>query len=140
LIGIEAAVSATEIEDNLEPSGKAIQIVIDAKNESGLLIGAHGATLNAIQFFIAMALRQRHDQWTRVTLDISNWRKKHEDYLQNLARQAAERARTTSQPQHLYNLSPAQRRVIHLFLSKEEGIVTESQGEGEGRYLVVKPA
>ena len=37
------------------------------------------------------------------------------------------------------DLTPAQRRVIHMALSEDSEIETESQGEGEERYLVVKP-
>jgi spoIIIJ-associated protein len=39
----------------------------------------------------------------------------------------------------LYNLSPSQRRIVHMALADEEGIETTSEGEGAGRYLVVKP-
>jgi spoIIIJ-associated protein len=123
-----------------EESGEEVlSVKIVSPSESGLLIGAHGATLNAIQSFLAMALRQKTGEWKRVILDVGEWRERHEDYLKDLGEQAAERARVTGEPQYLYNLTPSQRRIIHVVLSKEDDIATESQGEGEGRYLVVKP-
>jgi len=115
-----------------------LKINIEAA-DSGLLIGAHGATVNAIQSFIALALRQKTNEWHTVSVDVGDWRARHEDYLKNLARQAAERAVATGEPQNLYNLTPAQRRIIHVYLAEEKGIETESLGEGESRYLIIKP-
>jgi spoIIIJ-associated protein len=137
LLEISATIDVSPVE---EVAGEdAVSVSISVPDEAGLLIGAHGATLNAIQSFVAMAIRQKTDKWIRVNLDIGEWRKKHEEYLIDLAKQAAERARTTKENQHLYNLTPSQRRVIHMALSTEKGITTESEGEGENRYLVVKP-
>lgn len=127
--------------DFTEQDGEGVlNISIAETQEAGLLIGTRGSTLHAIQSFVALAVKQHTDQWVRVVLDIGDWRVKHEDYLKHLAAQAAERARSTGQDQHLYNLTSSQRRTIHLYLSEEQGIKTESQGEGESRYLIVKAA
>lgn len=112
-------------------------VIIDPEEEAGLLIGSHGSTLSAIQSFVSIALKQETGEWVRLTLDIGDWRQKQEEELSELADQAAMRARETGEPQHLYNLSPAQRRVVHMALSEMKGIETESRGEGTGRYLVV---
>jgi len=116
----------------------AFYLALEAEDESGLLIGSHGATLDALQSFLTLAMKQKTGDWVRVYLDVGQWRERHEEYLADLARQTAERARLTGEPQHLYNLKPAQRRIIHLALSNEKDIATESQGEGENRYLIVK--
>ncbi len=137
-LGIEAS-AKVKLVDQEGSEEKEIYLEIAAPEETGLLIGAHGSTLNAIQSFIAMSLKQKTGDWYRVVVEIGDWRKKQEEYLVGLAKQAAERARLTGEPQNLYNLKPSQRRIIHLSLSKEEGIETESQGEGESRYLIVKP-
>jgi spoIIIJ-associated protein len=136
LIGVEGTAEVTLDDSNKEE--KLIKILINADKEAGLLIGNRGATLNAIQSFVSIAIRQKTGEWVRVLVDIGEWRQKHEEYLADLAKQTAERAKSTGEPQHLYNLTPAQRRVIHLALQNEKGIVSESEGEGEGRYLVVK--
>lgn len=138
ILEIEAGIEVTE--DTAEDSQKVYLVTIDAPREAGLLIGAHGSTLQAIQSFMAMALKQKTGEWVRVVVDIGDWRQKHEEHLAALARQAAERARSTGDAQQLYNLTPAQRRVVHMVLAEEEGVITESEGEGASRYLVVKPA
>lgn len=127
----------TVIEEKSADSEPVVSVKIESE-EAGLLIGAHGATLLAIQSFLGMAIKQHTGEWYRVSVDISGWKEKHEDYLESLAHQAAERARTTGEPQHLYNLNAAQRRVIHSALTSESDLLTESEGEGEDRYLVVR--
>lgn len=135
LLEVEATVNA---EEQIQDEQKTILLNIDTEKETGLLIGAHGATLNAIQVFLGMALRQHFDEWVRVVVNIGDWKEKQDEQLFSLASQAATRAKATGEAQRLYNLSPSQRRSIHLHLSTDEKIVTESEGEGEERYLVVK--
>ncbi|KKQ95216.1 MAG: Single-stranded nucleic acid binding R3H domain protein [Candidatus Woesebacteria bacterium GW2011_GWB1_43_14] len=136
LLSIDTEINVS-VDETLEE--KVYNVNVSGKEQAGLLIGAHGATLSAIQSFLSLAVRQKTEEWVRIVVDVDGWREKHEDYLKELAIQAGERARSTGEPQNLYNLTPAQRRVIHVALSKEKGIVTESKGEGEGRYLVVSP-
>lgn len=135
LLGINATVEVKTTEDK-EP---VIEVLISSESEAGLLIGAHGSTLLAIQSFLALSLKQETGEWVRIAVDVDGWKDKQEDYLKDLATQAADRAKSTGQAQNLYNLNSNQRRIVHTVLSEIEGVSTESQGEGEGRYLVVKP-
>lgn len=114
---------------------------VDVKTEehTGLLIGGKGETLAAIQSFLGIAMKQKTGEWIKIYVNVGDWREKQEDYLKNLANQAAARAQETGQPQNLYNLNAGQRRVVHLALSQDTDLVTESLGEGQERYLVVKP-
>lgn len=133
-LDIDADVEVTK-QDGEE---QGLDIVINPNDETGLLIGSHGSTLNAIQSFLNIALKQETGEWWRVNLDIGDWKEKHNNQLEELAIQAAMRARESKEPQHLYNLSAAQRRVVHMALSKQKGIETESVGEGAARYLIVR--
>ena len=133
LIGVEADVLVNEDPENL-----ALKVTIDARSESGLLIGYHGDTLLAIQSFLSVAIKQKMGKWIRIVVDIGDYKSKQESRLVDLGKQAANRAKTTREPQYLYNLTPSQRRIIHLSLSNDPEIETESAGEGEERYLIVK--
>jgi len=134
LMGTEAKASVSEDKEN-----DAFVVNIDAKDESGLLIGKRGETINSLQMVLGMIFRQKTGEWKRILVNIADWRDKQETRLKDLALQAAQRVRETGEEQQLYNLSPGQRRTIHLFLAEEEGVKTESMGEGSDRYLVVKP-
>ena len=137
LMSVNGSVEASSLPSENQEE-QIISLTIDAPEEAGLLIGAHGATLSALQSFVAIALKQQTDQWYRIVVDIGDWREKQEEYLRGLAQQAADRAKVTGEAQHLYNLTSSQRRVIHTALSEDNEVVTESQGEGESRFLVVK--
>ncbi|OGM03892.1 hypothetical protein A2715_03805 [Candidatus Woesebacteria bacterium RIFCSPHIGHO2_01_FULL_39_32] len=132
LMGLKAQASVYEDTEN-----EAIRIDIDAKDEAGLLIGNRGRTLQSIQSLIGIMARNKLNEWVRIIVNISDWREKEEERLKKLATQVAERAKDTGEPQHLYNLSSAQRRIIHLTLSEDSEINTESVGEGKDRYLIV---
>jgi spoIIIJ-associated protein len=134
LMGTSAKVDVSEDKEN-----EAVVVNIQTESERGLLIGHHGETLNAIQAALGMILRRETGEWVRVIVNIGDWRERQEEQLKKLALEVAERAKQTGEPQPLYNLTPAQRRVIHLELSGDEQITTESTGEGTERYLVVKP-
>lgn len=111
---------------------------IDANENAGLLIGRRGDTINSLQTLINQIVRQKKGEWLRVVVNVADFREKEETRMTELAEQTAARVRETGEPQNLYNLSPSQRRVIHMFLSKEEDIQTESTGEGPERCLIVK--
>ena len=56
-----------------------------------------------------------------------------------MAQHAAERALAAGRPMEIPNLSPSERRVIHLTLAGDDRVETESVGEGMRRTLLVKP-
>lgn len=117
----------------------AVLINIKTDDEAGLIIGNRGRNLSALQVVLGMIYRQRAGEWKRILLDVSDWREKEEDRLRNLADHTAKRALETGDAQTLYNLTPSQRRIVHMTLSESDEIVTESKGEGDNRYLIVAP-
>lgn len=107
--------------------------------ETGLLIGFHGRTLESFQIILGILVFRKLGSWTKVYVNVGDYREKREEALMHMAQQAAERVLATGQEVTLAHLSPSERRVIHLTLSGDERIATESVGEGDGRVLVVKP-
>ncbi|KKQ74939.1 MAG: Single-stranded nucleic acid binding R3H domain protein [Candidatus Woesebacteria bacterium GW2011_GWB1_38_5b] len=138
LMGVDASVDISMTKDGTEGEN-VYQVNVEAEKEKGLLIGAHGSTLSAIQSFLSLAIRQRQGDWVRVVVNIGDWKQKQEEQLTLLANQAAQRALQTGQPQRLYNLDPSQRRIIHTMLSENQDVETQSQGEGSERYMVISP-
>jgi len=85
-----------------------------------------------------MMVRRDFGEWVRITVNVGDYQEKQELRLKELATQTSERAKETKEPQYLYNLTPNQRRIIHLTLSEDKEIETESQGEGKERFLIVR--
>ncbi len=107
--------------------------------ETGLLIGYHGKTLESFQIILGIIVSKRLDTWVKVYVNIGDYREKREETLMLMAQRAAERAISMGRPVELANLSASERRVIHLTLSGDERVETESIGDGSQRTLLVKP-
>lgn len=135
IMSMIGSMSSYEIKEEEE----TLVVNINAGEETGLLIGRHGETVNSLQTILALIVRQKLGEWKRVLVNVGDWREKQEDKLKTIAEQTAERAVETGEPQPIYNLTAAQRRIIHMELSENKNVETESTGEGKDRYLVVKP-
>lgn len=122
-----------------DKKNEALLVDIIGDQETGLLIGSRGKTLLSIQTILSLMLRQSLGEWKRVIVNISDWREKEENRLKDIASETADRALSTGEPQYLYNLTPSQRRVVHMSLSENKEVETESQGEGNDRFLIVTP-
>lgn len=109
-----------------------------ATEETGLLIGHHGKTLESLQLILGIIVSKKLGRWVKTYVNVGDYREKREEALMHMAQRAADRALTSGRPVELSRLSPAERRIIHLTLSGDDRIVTESVGEGDARVLVVK--
>lgn len=134
---LELMGSVAKVEVVEDKKNEAILVNLDSSDETGLLIGRHGETILSIQTVLGMIVKQKTGEWIRIIVNVGDWREKEEAHLKELAVQAAGRAKETGEPQYLYNLSSAQRRIIHLFLLEDAEVKTESQGEGKERFLAI---
>ena len=107
--------------------------------ETGLLIGYHGRTLESFQIIVGMLVSKQVGVWVKTYVNVGDYREKREEALMLMAQRAAERALAVDRPVELAHLSPSERRVVHLTLSGDERIETESVGVGNSRTLLVKP-
>lgn len=133
LIGVSTKVEVNELEE------ASYEVNLITESETGLLIGFRGENINAIQTVLTLMFKGKKGEWVRVVVNVGDYREKQEDKLKDLADQTIARVKETGQPQPVYNLSPAQRRVIHLYIADNKDVVSTSEGEGEERYLVISP-
>lgn len=131
LMGIETEVAVIESEGYFH-------VTLAECETSGLLIGKQGETLYSIQMILSFILKNKLGEEVKLVLDVGGYREKQKGYLESIAEKSYEKLMETGEPQFLYNLNPSQRRVVHTYLSEKSGIVTESEGEGEDRKLVIK--
>lgn len=122
---------------NVDESG-AYRVHIETE-ETGLLIGFHGRTLESFQMILGMIVSRKLEKWERVYVNVGDYREKREEALMYMAQRAAERALSSGRPVELTRLSASERRVIHLTLSGDDRVKTESEGEGPERKLIISP-
>ena len=114
--------------------------IIDLTGEdSGLLIGRRGQTLQALQFLVNLMVRQEYGDGVRVMLDVESYRQRREASLRDMAPKVADRVVQTGRSITLEPMSPADRRIIHVSLADHETVSTQSMGEGEERKVTVLP-
>ncbi len=116
----------------------AYRVQIDTE-ETGLLIGFHGRTLESFQILLSIMVSKKLAQWVKTYVNVGDYRQKREEALMIIAQRAAERVLLLGRPVEISHLSPSERRVVHLTLSSDERVETESVGEGMNRTLIVKP-
>mgnify|MGYP001597284984 FL=1 len=116
--------------------------VIDIKlttEESGIIIGYHGDTLDALQLILSLAVAKKLDKFLRISIDVGDYKKNREDWLKNLALETKDRVLTEGKEIVLPQLKSWERRIIHLLLQNDDKVISQSQGEGRDRVLVVSP-
>ena len=114
--------------------------IIDLTGEdSGLLIGRRGQTLQALQLLVNLMVRQEYGDGVRVLLDVESYRQRREASLRDMAAKVADRVVQTGRSITLEPMSPADRRIIHVSLAEHETVSTQSMGEGEERKVTVLP-
>jgi len=121
-----------------EKESRSFIVQIEAEN-SGYLIGYHGETIDALQLVLSLAVYKQLGSWQKLVVNVGNYWQQREEQLKKLALNVAQKVKFSKEPQPIADLSPRERRTIHLFLMNHPDVYTESEGEGENRRLVVKP-
>lgn len=116
-----------------------IDNVVIETDEAGILIGHHGETLDSLKLILTFLVSRELNEFTRINLDVSGYRKEREEKLKQMASDIKERVKSSGEAITIPNLTANDRRVIHVFLQEDTEVTTESQGEGEDRMLVIKP-
>lgn len=121
-----------------EESGNKIYMNISTE-DSGVLIGKKGATLEALQFLISLIVSKNFNDGNErhIILDVDGYRERREETLKHMARQAAQQAKKTRRAVILEPMSPYERRIIHVELQKDQDVETKSDGEPPYRRVKV---
>ena len=107
---------------------------------SGLLIGRGGQTLDAIQYIINKVINKARLDRRIIVLDTEEYRGKREEYLLSLAAKLSHKVKKSRKPVTISNMSARDRRIIHLALKDDPGLLTKSRGEGSYRKIVILPS
>ncbi|NLT05310.1 MAG: KH domain-containing protein [Solirubrobacterales bacterium] len=128
---LDATVEIDETEDELKATVNG--------EELGLLIGKHGATIDALQHLavrIAMPAGRRDKQ---VVIDAAGYRDRREEALQRSADRAIAEALRFGRPVEMEPMRALERKVVHLYVRDRPDIETHSEGDEPDRRLVITP-
>lgn len=128
------------IEHDVQVSEQDGAVLVQVEtSEPGILIGYHGRSLESLQMMLGQIVYKKLGNWIRITVSVGDYRERREAQLKEMAISAAERVLQNNEPVYLAELTPSERRIVHMALQEHEGVISESEGEGRNRRLVVKP-
>ena len=141
------------VEQLLEKMGFSAQVAISNSDEddgivcdittdedSHFLIGQHGTNLQAVQHLARLMVRKSVPEKIRFTLDVNSYKQQRNQSVVEQAQITANEAINQHRAIIMKPMSTYERRIVHMELSKNPQVSTESVGEGEERKIIVKPA
>jgi spoIIIJ-associated protein len=123
----------------LDADSESIEIEIKGDG-SGILIGRHGQTLDALEYLVNRILARRIKDAVPISLETESYRQRRRQQLHRMALSMGEKAKREHEPVRLEPMPPRDRRVVHLALKDDPMITTRSGGEGFLRAIEIVPA
>jgi spoIIIJ-associated protein len=123
---------------DIDETGEEIRATVNG-DDLGLLIGKHGATIDALQHLAFRAAFRGEEMRKQVTVDAAGYRERREGALHRMADRAAAEALRYGRPVELEPMRATERKIVHTYLSGRTDVDTHSEGDEPDRRLVVSP-
>ncbi len=130
-----------EVKFSSQVTSRGITIKMESK-EAKSLIGFRGETLLSLQTLVNLYVRKglQENQYLKVCLDVCDYKRKHEKAIVALAHSKAAFSRKNHKKISLRPMGTYDRKIVHLEIKKEKGIISWSEGTGNKRHVVIAPA
>jgi spoIIIJ-associated protein len=116
------------------PEATRINLVGD---DGGVLIRGGGEGLQALQHLVATTFRRQLGDDNRYVIDCNGFRKDKDAELRQMARFMADKARSSGIPQEMGPHNPYERRIIHLAISEDPAVTSESIGDAFMKTVII---
>ena len=112
---------------------------ISGDKDSNLALISDPETVEALQELTRMAVQVKTTTFSRLILDVGGSRQKRVDDLTRVVNRVIEKVRESGEAAPMKPMSSYERKIAHDLIA-EAGLVSESEGEGRDRHIVIKPA
>jgi spoIIIJ-associated protein len=137
---VTAVVGAMGFESRIDVYDASGFIAVDvASDNTALFIGQKGETIDALQYLVNAAVYRRRPFVKRIVLDSEGYRQRRVEAIQGIAHRTARRAIREQRTVELPPMSPAERRIVHMFLKDNPEVTTASEGSGDNRRVRISP-
>jgi len=133
LMGEKATIEPADSDD---PETLELNIKGDG---SGILIGRHGQTLDAIEYMVNRFLARKIKDAAPLSIDTESYRARRRRLLQRMALSKGEQAKREHVSVMIDPMPPRDRRIVHLALQDDPMITTRSTGDGFLRAIEILP-
>ena len=117
---------------------EAIEIEVRGDG-SGILIGRHGQTLDALEYLLNRLVARKIKDAVAVVIDTESYRARRRNQLERMALSMGERAKREHVKMTMEPMPPRDRRIVHLALKDDPLITTRSTGDGYMRVVEIVP-
>lgn len=108
------------------------------ERDSKWFLSENAIGLGALQYMIKMIIFKENISRLFFLIDINNHRKRREEEIIKEAMKIVQQVRRTKESASLEPMPAYERRLIHLKLAEQPDIITESEGEGLERRVVIR--
>jgi spoIIIJ-associated protein len=112
---------------------------VTANGDSNLNLISDPETVEALQELTRLAVQVKTSNFSRLILDVGGSRQARVDELTRIVTKLVGKVKDTGEAVHMKPASSYERKIVHDVVS-EAGLVSESEGEGRERHIVIKPA
>ena len=123
--------------DFIENGNRHFTLNIKTEDNTSLIIGKRGITLNSLQFLVNNYAKKFSSHYFRIEVDCDNYRENRKKTLEDLALNLAKKSKKIGKPVELEPMTSVERKIIHNALTGIKNVETESRGEEPHRYLVI---
>lgn len=126
----------TDLTTSIENTEEATRINL-AGEDGGVLIRRGGEGLQALQHLVATAFRRQLGDDNRVVVDCNHYRRDKDAELKRMAQFVADKAKSSGIPQEMGPLNPYERRIVHLAISEDPAVSSESIGDAFMKTVII---
>ena len=123
--------------DFREDGNRHFTLNIKTEENTSLIIGKRGITLNSLQFLVNNYAKKFSSHYFRIEVDCDDYRENRKKTLEELALNLAKKSKKIGKPVELEPMTSIERKIIHNALTGIKNVETESRGEEPHRYLVI---
>lgn len=123
--------------DFREDGNRHFTLNIKTDENTSLIIGKRGITLNSLQFLVNNYAKKFSAHYFRIEVDCDDYRENRKKTLEELALNLAKKSKKIGKPVELEPMTSIERKIIHNALTGIKNVETESRGEEPHRYLVI---
>lgn len=129
LAGLDVYIEELSIDDD---ETLTVQL---AGPDSARAIGRDGQVLEAVQQMVVAGAVHGRITRRRIIIDVENYRERREKKICDDAIYYAEDVLETGRPYDFPPMTPRERRLVHMTLADMTGVLTESVGQNDERYV-----
>jgi spoIIIJ-associated protein len=136
---IEEFLDLADLDGDLEIEFRQerVYLSVAADGESNLGKVSNPETVEALQEITRLAVQAKTGEMSRLILDIGGSREAKTEQLRKLVEKSIEKLEESDREQHLKPMTSYDRKQVHDMVA-EAGMISESEGQGRDRHVVIR--